>query len=228
MFIADYLGMVPYQAALELQHSLVQARANATIPDVLLLLEHPHIFTTGRFRGEEDLIISKDGLEQEGISLFHSSRGGSITYHGPGQLISYPIFDLKENRLGVRQYIWKLEETVIKLLTYLGIQGRRNALYPGGVWVDDKKVCSIGVYIRGHIAMHGLALNVSTDLSRFRYIRPCGLNAEVITSISEISGHPVAAEDMVENLIDAFSETIGLKAERGLYECLNTLDAPVG
>jgi len=218
-----YLGVVPYEHALKLQQRLVQSRVEGSIPDVLLLLQHPPVFTIGRFRGEEDIIVPLERLAQEGIEVFHTNRGGGITHHAPGQLVGYPILNLREHHLGVRQYIWKLEEVIIKLLLALGIQGYRVARYPGSVWVGEKKVCSIGIRVSHHVSMHGFALNVSNDLRYFEYIRPCGLRSGMITSLLELLGHPVKMETITGNLIDWFSETFGLEFEQGDYKWLAML-----
>jgi len=139
--LAGYLGVVPYDLSLRLQQALLSARAEGLVPDVLLLLQHPPVLTVGRFRGEDDIVVPREMLTREGIDVFHTNRGGSVTYHGPGQLIGYPVLNLKEKDLGVRQYIWSLEEVVIMLLYNIGIQGHRVADHRG-VWVGDKKICS--------------------------------------------------------------------------------------
>ncbi len=211
IYLADYLGVVPYELALKQQQRLARARAEGDIPDVVLLLQHPPVFTIGRFRGEEDIIVPPDG-----IAIFSTNRGGSITYHGPGQLVGYPILNLKENGLGVREYIWKLEEVIIKLLLSLGIQGCRVAKYPGGVWVGDRKVCSIGIHVSRYITTHGFALNVNPDLRYFEYIKPCGLKNAVMTSISKLLGYPVEVEAIIESWLYSFSEIFGLKRETGV------------
>ena len=226
--VAGYLGLMPYELALKLQQRLTQVRAEDNIPDVLLLLQHPPVFTTGRFRGEEDIIVPPQVLTQKGIAVFHTNRGGSTTYHGPGQLIGYPILNLKENRLGVREYIWRLEEVIIKLLLTLGIQGHRVAKYPGSVWVGEKKVCSMGIRVSRYITMHGFALNVSNDLQYFEYIRPCGLRSEVMTSLLELLEHPVEVETIMGNLLHSFSKTFGLECEQGDGKWLAMLDARNG
>ena len=228
VYVADYLGVIPYELALKLQQRLMQARAEGKISDVLLLLQHPPVLTIGRFRGEKDIIVPPEVLTQKGIAVFHTNRGGSITYHGPGQLVGYPILNLKESRLGVREYIWKLEEVIIKLLLALGVQGYRVAKYPGGVWVGERKVCSIGIHVSHYITMHGFALNVSNDLRYFEYIRPCGLRSEVMTSLSELLGYSVEVEAIIEALLNSFSATFGLKREQGLNKCLAMLDALSG
>ena len=128
-----------------------------------------------------------------------------------------PIINLKENGLGVREYIWKLEAVIIKLLLALGIQGHRVAEYLG-VWVGEKKVCSIGIHVSHYITTHGFALNVSNDLRYFEYIRPCGLGSDVMTSISELLAHPVEVETVIGKLLPCFSETFGLSCERGIID----------
>lgn len=227
VYTADYLGIVPYERALKLQQRLMQARAEGNIPDVLLLLQHPPVFTIGRFRGEEDLIAPPETLTQEGIAVFHTNRGGGITYHGPGQLVGYPILNLKESNLGVREYIWRLEEVAIKSLLALGIQGHRVAKYPG-VWVGERKICSIGIHVSHYITTHGFALNVSNDLRYFEYIRPCGLASEVITSVSELFGHRVRVQTVIGKLLHSFSETFGLRCKQGDDKWLAMLDALTG
>ncbi len=219
VYLADYLGVVSYEAALELQRKLMQARAEENIPDVLLLLQHPPVFTIGKFRGEKDILISPEKLAKEGISLFHTNRGGSITYHDPGQLVGYPILNLKEMNLGVREYIWKLEEVIINLLLGFGIQGHRVERYPGGVWVSDKKICSVGIHVSRYITTHGFALNVNPELRHFEYINPCGIKGSVMTSVAKILGYPVAVEAIIDSLLSSFSETFGLKCEQGIFPC---------
>ncbi len=218
---APYLGIVPYDRALELQQGLARARAQGRIGNVLLFLQHPPVFTTGRFRGGDDVIVPPETLARLGIAVFHTNRGGGITYHGPGQLVGYPILDLKENGLGVREYVRKLEETIMKLLLALGIQGQTIAEYPG-VWVGEKKICSIGIHVTHHITTHGFALNVSNDLQYFDYVRPCGLSGEVMTSVSELLGHPVAMETIIEALLPCFSDVFGLSCKQEMIDgCLH-------
>jgi lipoate-protein ligase B len=225
--IAPYLGTVPYEVALELQQRLRQARAEGKIGDILLLLQHPSVFTVGRFRGGEDLIIPPETLVWEDIAVFHTSRGGGITYHGPGQLVGYPILNLKEHGLGVREYIWRLEAVIIKLLLALDIEGHRLAEYPG-VWVGESKVCSIGIHVSHYITTHGFALNVTNDPRYFGHIRPCGLPGEVMTSVSELLGHWVAMETIIEKLLPSFSEIFGLSCEQENDRWLAILDAQSG
>ncbi len=226
--VAGYLGVIPYEPVLRLQQILMQARAKGNVPDVLLLLQHLPVFTTGRFRGEEDIIVPPEVLTQKGIAVFHTNRGGSITYHGPGQLVGYPILNLQENRLGVREYIWKLEEVVIKLLLTLGIQSHRVAKCRGGVWVGEDKICSVGIHVSHHITMHGFALNVNTDLQHFEYINPCGIKGAVTTSISKLLGYPVEVETIIGSLLHSFSVAFRLKCQQGDDKWLAMLDALSG
>lgn len=225
--VASYLGVTPYELALKRQQRLMQVRAEGIIPDVLLLLQHPPVFTIGRFRGEEDIIVPSETFAQEGITVFHTNRGGSITYHGPGQLVGYPILNLKENGLGVREYVCKLEAVIINLLFGLGIQGHRVAKYPG-VWVGKKKVCSIGIHVSHYVTMHGFALNVNTNLKHFEYINPCGIKGKVMTSVSELLGYPVEVENIIGHLVNCFSAVFKLRYDEGDIKCLAMLDALTG
>jgi lipoate-protein ligase B len=225
--LAGYLGLVPYGLALRLQQALLSTRAEGLIPDVLLLLQHQPVFTLGRFRGKEDIVVPQERLASEGIAVFPTSRGGSVTYHGPGQLIGYPVLNLRDKGLGVRRYIWSLEEVIIRLLHTTGIQGHRAPDHRG-VWVGDKKICSVGVNVSRGISTHGFALNVSNDLHRFQYIRPCGLASEVMTSISELSGRSAEVETVLSDAIRCFSEVFGLGCKRRDDECLAMLGALSG
>jgi len=225
--IAPYLGIVPYEPALKLQQGLMQARAEGKIGDVLLLLQHPSVFTIGRFRGGEDITVPLEVLARDGIAVFHTNRGGGITYHGPGQLVGYPIVNLRENGLDVCEYIRKLEAVIIRLLLALGIKGHRITEYPG-VWVDEKKVCSIGIHVSHYITTHGFALNVTNDLRYFKYVRPCGLSGEVMTSVSELLRHWVGMKTIIGQLLPSFSETFCLNCEQESDRWLAILDARNG
>ncbi len=231
--LASYLGLVPYEPALHLQQRLVAARAEYRIPDVLLLLQHPPVFTIGRFRGENDIIAPPEIMAQEGIEVFHTNRGGSVTYHGPGQLVGYPILNLRELNVGVRDYVWRLEEVIIRLLGDFAISAGRNSKYPG-VWVGNEKICSLGINISRHITMHGFALNVSTNLKHFDYINPCGIKNAIMTSISKVLGHHVDIEATIEPLLQHFSDVFGVKCTRNeslvktLPDTLVTLPATLG
>jgi lipoyl(octanoyl) transferase len=173
-----------YGEALELQGELVAARQQGGIPDQLLLLEHPHTITLGRNGRMENLLASDAALASAGISFYPINRGGDVTYHGPGQLVGYPIFDLREWKRDVGAYVRGIEQAIIDMLAGYGIEAGR---IPGltGVWVDQRKIAAIGVHIGRWVTSHGFALNVSTDLSYFQYIVPCGLTKPV-TSMAQL------------------------------------------
>ena len=209
-----YLGITPYQSALKLQQRLVRSRTEGSIPDLLLLLQHPAVLTIGRFRGQEDIIVPLERLAEEGIEVFHTNRGGGITYHGPGQLVGYPILNLRENHLGVRQYIWKLEEVIIRTLADFGVGGQRVS-GRRGAWVGEEKVCALGLRISGQVSWHGFALNVNTDLKYFTYIIPCGITGVSITSLSKLLGHALEIGEVQKNLLRHFSRVFRFTLEYG-------------
>lgn len=178
------LGRVEYGQALEWQRGLVEKRKQGLIPDQLLIVEHPHVITLGRNGKRRNLLASEEVLRRAGVRFFASDRGGDITYHGPGQVVGYPILDLREWKRDVVAYVRALEETLIGALGEFGIAGERAAGRTG-VWVKDRKVAAIGVHISRWVTSHGFALNVDTDLSYFQYIVPCGLTLPV-TSMREL------------------------------------------
>jgi lipoyl(octanoyl) transferase len=174
------LGRIGYAEALQLQRLLVEGRQRAALPDQLLLLEHPHTITLGRNGRREHLLASAEALDRAGIALRATDRGGDITYHGPGQLVGYPILDLREWKRDVGAYVRALEQTIIDALGDYGVSaGRVPSLT--GVWVEGRKIAAIGVHIGRWVTSHGFALNVNTDLSYFQYIVPCGLTRPVIS-----------------------------------------------
>jgi lipoyl(octanoyl) transferase len=172
------VGRMAYTPALHLQHALVERRKRGEIPDQLLIVEHPHVVTMGRNGHMENVLASPEILERSGIELHYTDRGGDVTYHGPGQIVGYPIFDLREWKRDVVAYLRALEQVLIEALAEFGISGDRQ---PGatGVWVDGAKVAAIGVHISRWVTSHGFALNLDTDLDYFKYIVPCGLTQPV-------------------------------------------------
>ena len=208
-FEVQRLGRVDYGAALELQARLVEERRSGTAGDRLLLLEHPPVITLGvKTRGKPtNILASPEALAAEGVSVFETGRGGDITYHGPGQLVGYPILDLRPDRCDVHRYVRDLEEVLIRALREFGIEGRR---VPGltGVWVGtegrEEKIAAIGVRISRWITSHGFALNVATDLRHFRLIVPCGIADRGVTSIERVLGRPVAMPDVENAIVRAF------------------------
>jgi lipoyl(octanoyl) transferase len=206
------LGRVPYADGLALQAELVGRRRAGEIPDTLLLLEHPHVITLGTGSHAENLLVDAAERERLGIELFEAGRGGDVTYHGPGQLVGYPILDLKPDRCDLHRYLRDLEEVLIRVLADFGLQGARRAGMTG-VWVGDRKLAAIGVRVSsGWITSHGFALNVSTDLGYFDAIVPCGIREYGVGSISGELGIPVEMERVQDSVVGHFGDVFDLKA----------------
>ncbi|HLK48121.1 MAG TPA: lipoyl(octanoyl) transferase LipB [Bryobacteraceae bacterium] len=178
------LGRIDYGRAFELQQALVAQRKQGEIGDQLLLLEHPHVVTLGRNGHKENLLASEEILSRAGVSFYPTDRGGDITYHGPGQLVGYPILDLREWKRDVVGYVRAIEQVIMDTLADYGIAAGRIPKLTG-VWVADRKIAAIGVHISRWVTSHGFALNVNTDLSYFQYIVPCGLTKPV-TSMAQL------------------------------------------
>ncbi|MGA3236263.1 MAG: lipoyl(octanoyl) transferase LipB [Bryobacteraceae bacterium] len=195
------LGRMSYGAALGLQEQLVDRRKQRLIPDQLLLLEHAHVITMGRNGRMENVLADEEVLSRAGISFYPTDRGGDVTYHGPGQLVGYPILDLREWKRDVGAYVRGVEQTIIETLADFGIESQRIPKLTG-VWVGDRKIAAIGVHISRWVTSHGFALNVTTDLSYFHYIVPCGL-AKPVTSMAQL-GVRASLEEVGENLAGHF------------------------
>jgi lipoyl(octanoyl) transferase len=186
------LGRIDYGAALEMQQRLVAERKQGLIADQLLLLEHEHVVTLGRNGHMENLLASEEVMERAGISFYPTDRGGDVTYHGPGQLVGYPILDLRDWKRDVGAYVRGVEQAIIDTLAEFGIAGERIPKLTG-VWVEGRKIAAIGVHISRWVTSHGFALNVSTDLSYFQYIVPCGLTKPV-TSMAHLGARATVQE----------------------------------
>jgi lipoyl(octanoyl) transferase len=195
------LGTVEYAHALELQRGLVARRRRGEIPDQLLLLEHPHVITLGSSAREENILFDAEERAARGIELFETGRGGDVTYHGPGQLVGYPILDLKPDRQDLHRYVRDLEEVLIRAVADLGVEGwREDGLT--GVWTAGGKVAAIGVRVSsGWITSHGFALNVATDLAAFDLIVPCGIRGRGVTSLERLVEREVAVEEVMDRLV---------------------------
>lgn len=202
-FVVRELGRVPYGEAWQLQKDLERSRKAGEIPDQLLLLEHPHVLTIGRNGKPEHLLVSRSRLAELGIEYFEIDRGGDITYHGPGQIVGYPILDLREWKRDVVAYVRGIEETVIRALARFGIESWRE---PGatGVWTSAGKICAIGVHISRWVTTHGFALNWTTDLKYYQYIVPCGLPRPV-ASMETLGARPDRGH-LHRALIEEFAE----------------------
>jgi lipoyl(octanoyl) transferase len=206
------LGVLPYGDALSLQERCHAARKAGGIPDTLLLLEHPPVITMGRTAKKENLLVDGPTLAAKGVELYEAARGGDITYHGPGQLVGYPIFDLEGHRKDVHWYLRSVEESLIRALADFGLQGERVSGRTG-VWVEDEKVAAIGVGVRRWVTWHGFALNVSTDLDAFSLIVPCGIRDKGVTSLERLLGREVAASEVRSAVLRGFSEVFGLRLD---------------
>lgn len=233
-------GFLPYAEAFDLQHRLVAARKAGSVPDVLLLCEHPHVITLGRNGHQENLLASEHLLRQMNVQFHPTDRGGDITYHGPGQIVGYPIVDLAGMRRDVAWYLRQLEELMISVTTDFGIKANRK---PGmtGVWVerpahDDmpptaEKLAAIGVHLSRWVTSHGFAYNVSTDLRYFDLIVPCGLHGKRATSLEAVCGRAVQCKEVRPILIQRFGEIFGRKIQavsrESLNEALREQEAPV-
>ena len=208
------LGLRPYAAALELQRAVAQARISGALgEDILLLVEHPPVVTLGRSSkaGGANLLASPRVLASRGVELFEVERGGDVTFHGPGQLVGYPIIDLKRHKLDLHWYLRRVEEALIEALAEYGIEGERSAGYTG-VWTHGRKIASIGVHARDWVTWHGFALNVATDLSYFDLIVPCGIPEVAMTSIDRERGVETPMESVRRSVSEAFGRVFGLNA----------------
>lgn len=204
-----YPGRVGYARALALQAELVERRRREEVPDTLLLLEHPHVITLGASAHREHVRLSEAELAARGIGLFEAGRGGDVTYHGPGQLVGYPILDLKPDRKDLHLYLRSLEEVLLNALSTFAITGRRDESATG-VWVGEAKVAAIGIRVSsGWIASHGFALNADTDLSFFDTIVPCGLGDRPVTSVSRLLGRTVTPSEAAPAVVQALAEVFG-------------------
>jgi len=201
-----WLGTVPYAEAVDLQKRLVERRKTDAIPDQLLLLEHPPVITLG-VKTREDrthILATAETLEEQGVEVFESGRGGDVTYHGPGQLVGYPIIDLRPDRCDVHRYVRDLEEMLIQAAASFGVGATR---LPGltGVWVGEEKLAAIGVRIARWVTSHGFALNVAPRLEHFDLIVPCGIADKRVTSLEKLTGKHIEVSSAIPLITDAFS-----------------------
>jgi lipoyl(octanoyl) transferase len=210
--LVEQLGRVPYAAALELQRERIAQRKAGEIPDTLLLLEHPHVYTLGRNARQENLLFSRERLSALGAEVFETDRGGDVTYHGPGQLVGYPILDLTQHRRDLAWYMRSLEEVFIRVAADFGVNAGRLVKCPG-VWVGDAKLVAMGVHVSRWVTSHGFAFNVSTDLSYFDHIVPCGIRDKQVTSLEKLLGRRVEAASVTDSVIKHFGQAFELEME---------------
>ena len=205
------LGMMEYQTAFDLQLKLQKLRQQSLIGDVLLLLEHPPVITVGLNGKDTNIIAAEEVLEESGVKVFHINRGGDVTYHGPGQIVGYPILDLNQHGKDVRSYIRRIEEIFIRLLQeQYGIVAGRDTAYPG-VWVGNDKIVAVGCAMRRWVTMHGFAFNVNTNLDHFRWIISCGISNKGVTSLEKLQGQPQDVKKAEDLVIGQFSSVFQME-----------------
>ena len=204
-------GRIDYQEAWELQRNLIAARKERILQkDIVLFLEHPPVFTLGRRGGRECLLVSEEFLEKSGVQVIPVERGGNITFHGPGQLVVYPIVDLQTARIKVVDFVGSLEEVMLRTAAHWGIAAERNPANRG-IWVGPHKMGSIGIAVRRGISFHGLALNVQTDLTPFSWIQPCGLKNVSMTTMQQETAQKLSMQQVRTVLKAQFERVFGIK-----------------
>ncbi len=216
------LGQIGYREAYYLQRQLLRQRVSGCIGDTLLILEHPHTITIGKSGKLQNILVSHGRLLNDGIPIFSTDRGGDVTYHGPGQLVGYPIIDLRARCKRIRQYVYDMEDVIIRTLSGFGIRGCRSRAHPG-VWVRNEQIAAIGLRIKMGISMHGFALNVNTDLEKFSLINPCGCPGIKATSCSRLLSREVSMEEVTTVLLAHFSEVFNVQIEIGSSDLVRSL-----
>jgi lipoate-protein ligase B len=206
------LPVIAYGEVLELMRGLVAAKVAGDLPEILILVEHEPVLTMGRRSAEGDLKVSRDCLRETGIDLYQVERGGLLTYHGPGQLVAYPLLDLKRLELGVVDLVGRLEAAIMETLARFGVSARRIE-GQRGVYVGADKIASVGIAVKRSVSYHGLALNCDPDLSHFDLITPCGLTGIRMTSLATLLGRPIVTADVRPVLTEALAAQFGLALE---------------
>lgn len=207
------LGLIEYQEALDLQWKLLKLSQQEAIQDILLLLEHPPVLTVGINGKDNNILIDEDILGEMGVSIFRSNRGGDVTYHGPGQVVTYPIINLNHFGKDVKDYVRRLEETSISLMKdEYGLAAGRKPGFPG-VWVGNDKIIAIGCAVKRWVTMHGFAFNVNTDLEHFRWINPCGFTDKGVTSLEKLLGQPQDMDVVMNHIIKHFTALFHIEPE---------------
>jgi lipoyl(octanoyl) transferase len=206
----SWLGKIDYQSAYDVQKRIMAEKLDGHSEDSLMLLEHPPTITIGKSGKVKNLLVPREMLAAMGVSLFFTDRGGDITFHGPGQLVAYPIIDLKRRNKDIHRYISDLQEVMIETLADYGISARRDEKYVG-VWVGDEKIGAIGVAIHRWVTMHGLALNINTDMTYFSLIEPCGIHDRGVTSMEKLLNHTVLISAVAESLAYHFAKVFSAR-----------------
>ncbi len=209
------LGIIDYKEALELQEKLQKLLIERkTGEDFLLLLEHPPVLTLGRRGSRDNILTDVSRLEEMGVKIYDVNRGGDITYHGPGQIVGYPVIDLNNIGRDIKEFVWKVEEVFIRLLDReYGIAAEREEKKYTGVWVEDSKITAIGIAVRQWVTMHGFAFNVNTDLSHFGWINPCGITDRGVTSLRQLTGQKQDMRKLFSKVSEYFCQVFGYEAD---------------
>ncbi len=207
------LGLMEYGEAYDLQLKIVKLSQQDAIGNVLLILEHPPVLTVGINGKDNNILINDDLLGEMGVKVFRSNRGGDVTYHGPGQVVAYPIMNLKNIGKSVKDYVKLLEETSIELMREeYGVNADRKAGFPG-VWVGNDKITAIGCAVKRWVTMHGFALNANTNLEHFKWINPCGFTDKGVTSLEKLLGETQDMDMVIEHIIKHFNSSFNMKPE---------------
>lgn len=210
--VKDYGEMLLKQRSIFAEMVEQKKRSQPILEERILMVEHPSVITLGKHAKEANILINEDDLARRGIKVFHIERGGDVTYHGPGQLVAYPLLDLEYHHLGVKDYVDLIEEAVIRTIADFGIKGERVA-GASGVWIEagtprERKICALGVKCSRFVTMHGLALNVNTDLQGFRLINPCGFIDKGVTSMATELSHPLPLPEVKQSLSHHFKSLL--------------------
>jgi lipoyl(octanoyl) transferase len=216
------LGLIDYEDALKLQQELVSKRRLGAIDDSLLIVEHPPVYTIGRSGSRDNLLVKEGFLTEKGIKVLDADRGGDITFHGPGQLVVYPVMDLKDRSRDLHIYLRDLEDAAIRFLKKYGIEGKRIK-DATGVWVGDEKIASIGVAAKDWVTYHGLSININNDMKFFSMINPCGMKNIKVTSMKEVLGREVPMYEARKAFLEEFNIVFGMERAGPLNEYCSAL-----
>ncbi len=201
------LGSCDYNKALNIQHDVLDKRQRDELGDTLILVEHPPVITLGRHAVQSNIVVSGEHLRDNGIEVYNIERGGDVTYHGPGQLVGYPIVKLRDKGMGIREFVERLQNTFITLLKeQYGIESGTNPEFPG-VWVENSKITAVGLAVKRGVTMHGFAFNLNTNLEHFKLIVPCGISGKSVTSLEKLTGSKIDFEHAGRLVLDYFCKT---------------------
>lgn len=213
---------MPYGEAHELQKELVEKRKADQIPDTFLLLQHPHVITLGRSADRTNILADEATRARFGVELHETGRGGDVTYHGPGQLVGYPILKLEPGRQDIRRYVRDIQEVLVRTARDFGVEAEPRGGDFVGVWVGEEKLAAIGIRISRWVTMHGFALNVTTDLDYFQLIVPCGIRNHGVTSLSKLLGFPLQMNAVAESVAKHFGEVFDRRMQQQMQHLENT------